>query len=728
MSEEQNRFYDFGSFRLDTRQRLLLKDGEPVQLTYRAYQVLQVLVENGGQVTTKDDLMDTVWGDTIVEEGNLKNLVYSLRKVLGESPDTQFIQTLPKRGYKFVADVKAVPAEGLVIERYSKVDIAVEQEIEIIDSPQPVTAPVTAPLALPAPRKNTWMRPLLVAVPVLLVVLIAGSYFFNVGPFSSQRAFALENAKVTPLTFGTNALYPVISPDGKFVAYISNDNKSKALMVRQFASSNSLKLMEINGSSWGVFFSHDSNSVYVIIGNEEFPHGALYQVAALGGPVKKLLEKIGGLAVSPIDGKIAYVQGTNKVMAFTPGIDTPAELFDIEEKLKGKVQQIAWASNAKSFFISVSRFENNVPYWQMGEYGLDGSLVKDIGPRFAKPTGLLPTPDGKGLLTMERDGDAHVSRISYLSRYSSEPPRILNRDTNFYNVFSITTDGKTLLAGREARPTTFAIAPSEDLNQATQIASGFFGRPSWASNGKLVIDGIENGQMDIWSFDSTVENLGSRQQLTSNAKRNNTPTTSPDGRYVYYVSNFSGRSQLWRMNIDGGDNRRLTDQEFSVDAPAVSPDGESVYFVGYSTRGAHLYRTGKDGGEVKQFVEESTGLFAFSPDGKKLAFAATSPDGKKDILRVRDLTQGAKDLEFDLPYKTYWLMKWTKDASEIYYQGDADAVSGCIFSQPLSGGPPKTIKCLKNENFVGFDWSPDGKQIAFTTCYYLLDAVIFSLN
>jgi Tol biopolymer transport system component/DNA-binding winged helix-turn-helix (wHTH) protein len=717
MSEEQCRFYDFADFRLDTRQRLLLKDGEPVQLTYRAYQVLQVLVENGGQVMSKDDLMDTVWGDTIVEEGNLKNLVYSLRKVLGES---EFIQTLPKRGYKFVAEVKAVPAEGLVIERYSKIDIAVEEEIETEDS-------TAVPLALPAAGR-TRALPWLVAAPVLLAVLAAGSYFFNIGPLSSRRVFALENAKVTSLTFGTNALYPIISPDGKFVAYISNDNKTKAISVRQLGASNSLKLLNFNGAVWGMSFSRDSNSLYAIVANDEFPQGALYLIPALGGSAKKLLENIGSLAVSPVDETVAYIQGTDKVMAFTPGIDAPRELFDIDEKLKGKVQHISWAPDAKSFFISVVRFENNTPYWQIGEFSLDGNLKKDIGPRSAKPVTLLPTPDGAGLVTLEQDGDAHVSKISYLSRYGSEPPRSLNLDTNYYNILTLTADGKTLLAGREARPTSLSVAPANAMDQATQIASGYLGRPRWAGSGKLIIDSIENGHMDIFSFDVSAETPGSRQQLTGNSKRNSLPVASPDGRYIYYVSNFSGRGQLWRMNLDGADNRRLTDQEFSVDAPVVSPDGETVYFAGFSGSQAHVYRTGKDGGDVQQVAEETTGLFALSPDGKKVAFAMTAPDGRKEIMRVRDLAGSVKDLNFDLPYKTYWQIKWAPDAREIYYEGDADAVSGCIFSQPLSGGPPVPVKCLKNENFVGFDWSPDGKQIAFTTCHYLLDAVIFNLN
>ncbi|HEY6245466.1 MAG TPA: winged helix-turn-helix domain-containing protein [Pyrinomonadaceae bacterium] len=98
--------YDFGRFRLKTAERVLLREGEPVPLTPKVFDILITLVENRGQIVEKDDLMKKVWPTTFVEEGNLTQNVSLLRKALGESAGgIQFIETVPRRGYRFVAPV-----------------------------------------------------------------------------------------------------------------------------------------------------------------------------------------------------------------------------------------------------------------------------------------------------------------------------------------------------------------------------------------------------------------------------------------------------------------------------------------------------------------------------------------------------------------------------------------------------------------------------------------------
>src|SRR5947209_8289521 len=113
MSRQTAQFYEFGPFRLDTGERLLVRNGRAVALPPKAYETLLVLVENGGRTLTKDELMGAVWPDTFVEEANLAHNISLLRKALGESPGEQhYIQTVPRRGYRFVAEVRRVDEEG----------------------------------------------------------------------------------------------------------------------------------------------------------------------------------------------------------------------------------------------------------------------------------------------------------------------------------------------------------------------------------------------------------------------------------------------------------------------------------------------------------------------------------------------------------------------------------------------------------------------------------------
>lgn len=112
MSNEAPQSYEFGPFRLETAERTLLRDGQHVSLAPKVFDTLLLLVQKSGHVVEKDELMQTVWPDTFVEDSNLTQNVFTLRRVLGEAHDErQYIETVPKRGYRFVADVRKLELE-----------------------------------------------------------------------------------------------------------------------------------------------------------------------------------------------------------------------------------------------------------------------------------------------------------------------------------------------------------------------------------------------------------------------------------------------------------------------------------------------------------------------------------------------------------------------------------------------------------------------------------------
>src|SRR5918993_2907962 len=96
--------YRFGPFALDVADRSLKRDGAPISLTPKTFDLLVALVENAGRLVEKDVLLKAVWPDVAVEEGNLTKGVFSLRQLL-EQEGTRYIETVPKRGYRFVAAV-----------------------------------------------------------------------------------------------------------------------------------------------------------------------------------------------------------------------------------------------------------------------------------------------------------------------------------------------------------------------------------------------------------------------------------------------------------------------------------------------------------------------------------------------------------------------------------------------------------------------------------------------
>jgi len=131
MLETDRTIYGFDEFRIDTQKRRLGREGEVIPLTSKAFDLLLALVESGGREVSKDELMQRVWPDQIVEDANLTVTMSHLRKALGErANEHRFIVTIPGRGYRFIAAVidLAEPRE-LIIESNSASQVTVEEEI-----------------------------------------------------------------------------------------------------------------------------------------------------------------------------------------------------------------------------------------------------------------------------------------------------------------------------------------------------------------------------------------------------------------------------------------------------------------------------------------------------------------------------------------------------------------------------------------------------------------------
>jgi len=146
MSEKTRHLYAFGPFHLDAKERLLILDGKPVPLAHKAFEALLMLVENAGRLVDKDDLMRRLWPDTFVEEANVAKHVSLLRKVLSEATNgREYIETIPKRGYRFVVDVTEVVSTALEKDRETRYQSAsdmradlqrLKRDSELTQSPQ----------------------------------------------------------------------------------------------------------------------------------------------------------------------------------------------------------------------------------------------------------------------------------------------------------------------------------------------------------------------------------------------------------------------------------------------------------------------------------------------------------------------------------------------------------------------------------------------------------------
>jgi eukaryotic-like serine/threonine-protein kinase len=171
MSSHSNDLYEFGPFLIDRAERILIRDGQPISLTPKAFEVLLALVERCGHIVEKEELMTVVWPGTIVEEGNLTHHVYILRKVLSEgTSEDPYIETIPRRGYRFVAEVKRKEKEVVAANK------------------QGLTGPITDELfreqALPSETATSYKGRLISYVMIAMLALAgtAAWFFFRRQP------------------------------------------------------------------------------------------------------------------------------------------------------------------------------------------------------------------------------------------------------------------------------------------------------------------------------------------------------------------------------------------------------------------------------------------------------------------------------------------------------------------------------------------------------------------
>ena len=174
--------YEFGEFLLDETERHLLRRGQPISLTPKAFDILLVLVRRGGHMVEKDEMLKEVWPDTFVEEATLAQNIFTLRKALGQGKNGHgdlYIETVPKRGYRFVADVKERELNGsdVVVEQHTRAQILIEEEEyeeeSLPESAQQEKAQSEAFVTTPAPAASSLTsrrRYLFAAVLVLVCV------------------------------------------------------------------------------------------------------------------------------------------------------------------------------------------------------------------------------------------------------------------------------------------------------------------------------------------------------------------------------------------------------------------------------------------------------------------------------------------------------------------------------------------------------------------------------
>ena len=687
----RRRLYCFGPFQLDPAARVLLKDGQPVHLTRKAVETLVVLVENAGQVVTKEELLTAVWPDRIVDEANLAQNIAVIRKALGVAKgEPGYIETFPGRGYRFVGAVTVTDASPATAPVSEAQPASERRAPPWVLAGVPLILLVTVIAAIWLLRRSTRSGPPDAVVHPLPVARQAGKeYQPAVTADGSRMAFVWEkpdggsagvwirdgDEKPPQRVSGgeTEALSPAWSPDGKRIAYLKFRGSTGSLALRDLESGEEKILCPVFPSRYGLPTRHLDWS----------PDGQWLAV----DDAESLHEALGIFLVSVATGQRRRLTRTENI-----------HIGDVDPRFSPDGRYL-------SFIRSFHR-----AHQELFVTSLDGGEPRQLTFDGKQISGQDWTADGTGLLfASDRAGEFRIWKLTDWNKPNRRPV-----PTGIYADFPI-----QLATARRAPVLLYSVL-QQDLN--------------------------------IWRLDLSSGGAGERwRRVIASPGQDASPQYSPDGRRICFRSDRSGEEQLWVADADGNNAVQVTRGKLWPSVGRWSPDGRSIVFNNARSGEIFLARESQPGRwEVRS--AGTTGYHpVFSPDGQWIyagtmsaivripvaggpatQVAATrgisldvSPDGKY-VYFVREATDTTlsraeatggrveKVLEGLLPYCSSC---WVLTGRGIYYLGARDGASGrqALFFHEFATGKSRPVldypEPLSPIGSGPFSLSPGGRSL-----------------
>jgi Tol biopolymer transport system component/DNA-binding winged helix-turn-helix (wHTH) protein len=662
--------YQFGPFLIDVRERVLQRDGQPVALTPKAFDLLAALVEQPGRLISKDELLHKVWPDTFVEESNLAYNVFALRKALGDAAESGlYIETVPKRGYRFTAAVTPVgsepnarpmPATPAELHRGPLGGDAEAPSATKIDD---TVAGGDPPRRAPAEAFRR-VRPLAAAVALVLALTLYLAAW-------SWRDARNAEPRAVPLTSLAGVLSsPSLSPDGRYVVFTWTGPKqdNQDLYVQQIGAGSQLRLTTDPAEDRSASWSPDGNAIAFLRAAPQGQKKEVRLIAPLGGMERKvgdiqprvpwagftlgwcpdstcvLVTDSTGPGKSDALFAMAIDSGEKRQVTFPPEV-----VSDVDPAVSPDGRSLIFRRNTTSFLGSFYRVALS-----------DGSVPQ------GEPVRLTP-PLGEGTSTWTRDGREIV--------FST------NRALWRFDAMKGGTPTRLASVGQDGQGP--VIAPTDDGRQRLVYLHSV-------------------GDLNVWRVTTSEPGAPASAQpvvAIASTRGDMYPAVSPDGRRMAFVSDRSGQRegardwQVWVADADGSGAVKLTSMAFRTTPASLSwsPDGASIAFGGDPEGRADVFVVPASGGRPRiPSAKLSHAVFPrFSRDGRWIYFCSAEgqvwkmPATGGDAVKVTNGPAG-RPIE-------------SADGRDLYYAPNLSE----LWRLPLAGGAPvKVLDGVINYHFA----------------------------
>jgi TolB protein len=268
------------------------------------------------------------------------------------------------------------------------------------------------------------------------------------------------------------------------------------------------------------------------------------------------------------------------------------------------------------------------------------------------------------------------------------------------------------------------VAPANDLDHPRQLTFTNYDALdglAWTPEGKLVYTQQSAGEQNLWLTDLSGDNP---IQLTKHAGYNLEPTISADGRYIVFVSSRAGWLHIWRIDLDGKHPVELT-HGFEDRRPSLTPDSQSIlYRASVHGAGSRVVRISIEGGDPVRLSDSISADPVVAPDGKSFALIYRAAPAAINQIATMSVAGGEPRLIGDLPAH-YGRFHWTPDGTTLAYADKREGI-GDIWIQPLDGSPARQLTHWRPDRILSFDWSRDGKWLAYASGTMTSDVVRIS--
>jgi Tol biopolymer transport system component/DNA-binding winged helix-turn-helix (wHTH) protein len=742
MQTNEVRFYDFGEYRLDVRRRVLTKNGEQIALKNRHLDLLLALVENEGRVLSHDELIEKVWDGAFIEGSNIKKGISALRQILDESPaDSAFIKTVPRKGYVFVAPVRALPNDAeTVFYRESETEILIE-EIEIAEennasaaNSQPITASaINGEIEKTEPSTSAFIN-VRTAIASVLILILMGGFVWISKQFFALKASAIDfnQMQIVPLTTFGNVGGGNISRSGELFYFAAKEREMTSIwlknlktgIVRQIFAPQKINIYASD-------FAPDEKSIYFWLVDDKTPdRNGVYQIEVAGGEMRKISDKQwAGMRFSPDGKRIAYWRGgineQNESGLFTANPDGGDEklIFSFDGKLN--LSSVDWTPDGNFLTYVARRNSDNQNQYFIAQVPKNGGAEQAVvSPGARQIFSAFWMPDGNGLIVSALDESSKMQQVWYLSYPSGEWRRITS-DLSWYWAARPTADGKGIFVSQQRDVFNLWIGEGNGQNFRQITFDTIFYHPdiSWLSDETILFAAKTEDNNEIWEMSADGKN---RRQITFNSANDRYPQAAPDGERILFLSDRSGTTQIWQMRHAGGDAKQVTNAATDVGRFRILPDGQSiVYSMQVPGRGWTFFRKTIDGDDFQLLpFSDASGLWDVSPDGREIAYLAKTKSGER--VRVSPLEENKPKTEFD--FGDFNRIVWTKDGKALLRDGFYRDRKEIII-QPLVNGESHALTNFNSDEQIwNFDLSPSGKRIATRRVRQFLDVMLIKFD